>query len=802
MFRYYLILSLRHIRKNKVFSVINIAGLAIGMACFILIALHVKFELSFDRFHQDSERIYRIDSIFGSSKAGPDIFNTTPAPLAGVLKSGHPGIEDAVRLRKESRPMLVQGGEHATVEERFFYADPGFLTMFAFPLISGNPGTALDEPYSIVISEEMSHKLFQDGNPLGKTVRINKDGVFTVTGVITNAPANSHLQYNFLASFSTLYQQQLAKDHRHSLHWNASGYYTYVKLKSGCSPGMFEERMADVVKKYRGEDAKVRYVAEALGDIHLYQDWGKDIDANGDIRYVYFFASIGIFILLIACVNYINISSVQSLKRAKEAGLRKAAGANRGHFLSQYLVESLVCSLLGFCLAAVMVEFMAPLFQSFHDREIQLSIFADFKLMFGLTGILLLAGCIAGAFPAIYSSAFQPAQILKGKLNRRSGSILNLRNFLVVFQFVISAVLIVSTIVVYSQLHYLKTKKLGMRTDHIVTLEVLDEKLQIDHDSLFHDLSLNPRIRDVSASQSLLPGTSGRSNAGWDGKMDTDLSLMCGIRADRRFAYLYEIPVIEGHNYAEGKDSSLKSNFLLNRSALKALGWKKPVGKRFQWNDTGKENGEVIGVVDDFHFFPLDREIEPLVIELVGSHLANWQAKYFSIKIGPEDLPSTLAFIEEKWKKYTEYPLQLEFFDQRLDEVYQAEKKLGRLFTVFAVIALLLGCMGIYGLALSSFEQRRKEIGIRKVLGSSITQIIHLLTKETAGRILAANLVALPISWYLMNGWLSNFAYKTGLDWWIFLLAGGISLVIALATASFLTIKAAATNPADSLRYE
>jgi putative ABC transport system permease protein len=331
---------------------------------------------------------------------------------------------------------------------------------------------------------------------------------------------------------------------------------------------------------------------------------------------------------------------------------------------------------------------------------------------------------------------------------------------------------------------------------------VLDEQLQKNHSSFFNELSSNPRIIDVSASQSLLPGSSGSSNIDWDGKKDADLSLMRGIRADFRFARLYEIPVMLGNNYKLENNSSSKSYFLLNRSAVKSLGWENVLGKRFGWNDTRKEDGEIIGVVEDFHFFPLHNAIEPLAIELVGSHLEDWKARFFSIKISSHDIPGTLAFIEKKWKQHSQYPFQLEFFDARMDSIYNAEQKLGQLFNLFASIAILIGCMGLYGLTLSSVEQRIKEIGIRKVLGSSISQILNLLTKETAVCILIANLIAWPVAYYLLNKWLQDFAYRIEMSWWMFALAGGIALVIALATVSFQAIKAATANPVDSLKYE
>jgi putative ABC transport system permease protein len=805
MLKNYFKIALRNIRKNKAYSIINISGLAIGMACFIFIILYIKYELSYDKFHENSEQIFRIDLKQDFTRTDSDLYNTTPAPLAEVLKSDYPEIDYVTRLRKEPRDPLILSGENSYLEEKFFYADPDFLEMFSFPLISGNPETALNTPYSIILTERIAHKYFGIENPIGKEITVNQkhqQQPYTITGVIEDAPLNTHFRFNLLASFSTLYSQQNTRDQSHSLHWNAAGFFTYIKLKKNTSPQTFEASLADVVKKYRGNDSKIRYTLEPIERIHLYQNWKRDIDDNGDIRYIYLYAAIGFFLLLIACFNYINISTAQSVKRAKEVGLRKVVGANRAQLLNQFLTESLIFSFLGFCLAILIVELVLPLFQSYIGKEIHISIFTDIKMFLSLLGILLFAGCIAGAYPAFLISAFQPTQILKGVAGRKSKSIFSFRNALVIFQFVISAILIIGTITIYNQLHYMKNKKLGLKKDHIVTITVLDEHLQKNYSSFFNELSSNPRIIDVSASQSLLPGSSGSSNYDCDGKKDTDLSLMRGIRADYRFARLYEIPVMLGSNYPEKDNSSSKSYFLLNRTAFKSLGWESAIGRRFGWNDTGKEDGQIIGVVEDFHFFTLHSAIEPLAIELVGSHLEDWKARYFSIKISSRDIPGTLSFIEKKWKQHSLYPLQLEFFDSRIDLMYRDEQKFGQLFNLFAFIAILIGCTGLYGLTLSSVEQCIKEIGIRKVLGASISQINNLLTKEIVVCILVANLISWPIALYVMNKWLEDFAYRIEITWWMFALAGGIALVIALATVSFQAIKAATANPVESLRYE
>ena len=407
MFKNYFKIAFRNIIRHKAYSFINIIGLSIGMACFILISSYIIYESSYDKFHKDSERIYRIDFQNDYTKAGSDIFNKTPAPLALALESDCPETEIVTRLREESRSPLIHIDENSYLEDKFFYADPNFLTIFSFPLNSGNPKTVLNEPYSIIITDEIANKYFGNENPIGKTITVeqkHQQQPYNITGVIKKSPSNSHIQFNFLASFSTLYQQQLSNNYQHSLHWNAYGFYTYIKIKQYSSVKSIETSLVELVKKNKGQDSKIRFLLGPIEKIHLYQNWKKDIEPGGDIRYVYLFAAIGFFILLIACFNYVNISSAQSIKRAKEVGLRKVVGASRSQLIKQFLSESLVSSFLSFCLAIIIVELTSPFFQTFFDKEIQFSVFSDIKIFLYLLGILLLVGFIAGIYPAFYIS--------------------------------------------------------------------------------------------------------------------------------------------------------------------------------------------------------------------------------------------------------------------------------------------------------------------------------------------------------------------------------------------------------------
>ena len=505
---------------------------------------------------------------------------------------------------------------------------------------------------------------------------------------------------------------------------------------------------------------------------------------------------------MIACFNYVNISTAQSVKRSKEVGLRKVVGANRIQLIRQFLVESLIISFLGFCIAILLVELFLPVLNSFMNKDIQFSLFEDTKMFFVLFGISLIIGFLAGAYPAFFASAFQPDYILKNGFKSGFGSI-KLRNVLVVAQFIICAILIIGTITVYNQLQFIKNKDLGFKKDHIVTVHLTynDKNMRKNFNQFMNELRLNPQVINVSASEYLPYEIRSSTVTDWDGKTKDDNFSIYLNRVDNNFLDLYGIPLIMGDKSSWDRFVS-KSVFILNKTAQQALDWKNPVGKRFGCSFTSKENGIIAGVVEDFHYYPLHYTIDPLVLELVDTKTENLPFQYLSIKIKSAAVPGTISFIEKKWKMFSSYPFTFQFLDIQVDAMYKTEQRLGQLFNFFAVLAIFIGCLGLYGLITFSIEQKIKEIGVRKVLGASISQVVYMLSKEIIICILIANMVALPISWHWMNKWLQDFAYRIEISWWMFVLAVGIALLIALATVSFQAVKAATANPVKSLRYE
>lgn len=788
--------AIRILQKNKAYSVINIIGLAIGMTCFILIAFYIQWELSFDKYHQHGEHIYRIVLNPGTFVyQNKDGFNCTPAALIPVSKEECPEIVNGTRILKNS--CFIHLNENSYVEDQFFYADPDFLKMFSFPLISGNIKTALQNPYSLILTESMARKYFGYSDPIGQTISVDQQDNYVVTGVIEDTPENSHFIFDFVASFNTLYSKR-----KNMESWNNNNYPAYVQLSKNSNPEDVNAKFDEIVKKYKGENSYTKFRLEAMHQIHLHGDRNFELSNNSDIRYIYLFAIIGFFILMIACFNYINISTAQSAKRAKEVGLRKVVGANRGQLVRQFLSESILFSAVSFCLAVFLAELMLPIFSTTMNFKIELSLLSEIKLLLGLFVILLIVGCIAGAYPAFMISSFQPTHILKNIAKKNSNSFFNLRNILVVVQFVISAILIVSTVTVYKQLQYIKNKKLGYNKEHIITMKINDDQLKKNYQSILNELSSNHRIVDISVSNDLPHSIRSSTDSDWFGRENDKNFPVYYAKIDHHFLDLYEIELKAG-KVPKNEPSSF-AGFILNEKAVEAIQWEDPVGKNFGCNMIPKENGRVIAVVKDFHYYPLHYEIAPLVMQIgVENSNANpWERLYFSIKINSQDIAGTLAFIEKKWKQFSPYPFEFQFVDSSLDEMYRTEQKLGSLFNIFAIIAIFIACLGLYGLISFAVEQKIKEIGIRKVLGASVRQIVILLSNEIIICVVLANLLALPVTMMAMNNWLQNFAYRIDLTIWPFLLSGILALLIAFLTVGWQAIRAAMANPVESLRYE
>ena len=795
MLKNYFIVALRNIKKNKVYSLLNIFGLAIGMAVFILIFLYVRYELSFDKWHENADSIYRVvQRQFGNVYLGSDRFAVTPAPLAAALMQDFPEVVAATRIDNFSEAPFSYGDKHF-VEKSALWADPNFFKIFSVELVFGNPETALSDPYSILLSESQAKKYFGDADPLGKTVLYNNKHDLVVTGVFKSFPKNSHFTGDIILPFDA----QAVFSNRNLETWGNNSNFTYFLLQEGADPKALEDKLPALIKKYskgKGWDSAEHYL-QPLTRIHLYSNINFEIAPNSNIQYIYLFSSIAVLILLIACINYINLATARSAKRSKEVGMRKVVGAQRNQLIKQFLGESTLITFMALLLTFGLIALSLPAFNRFVERDISFNPINNPGLLLGILITFASVVLLAGGYPAAYISKFRPISALKSSSDRGKKSVF-FRNTLVVFQFVISILLILSTVVVRSQLRFIQNREMGYNREHIVVIRPRDENLRNQIDVFKAELKNNPDIVNVSASTSLPNHISSSTFAQWPGKPE-DLEVAIYVcEGDYDFVDVFELKMALGRNFSRAYPSDATGAFLINESAVKAIGWESPIGQVFNRWGNEEPAGQIVGVLKDFHMHSLHLEIEPLYVFL-RSDISN----YVSIKIRGENIPSTLSFIEETFSTFSPtYPFEYSFFDEVFNRAYKAEQRIGRLFNTFSLLTIFIACLGLFGLASFTAETRTKEIGIRKVLGASVPSIIRLLNQEYVKKLVLAAFVAWPLGFYAMSKWLQNFHYRIKLGVIPFLAAGLIALVIALITVSFQTFRAAATNPADSLHYE
>lgn len=794
MFKNYLKIAFRNISRHKGYSFINIFGLAVGLAALVLILLYVQYEFSFDKYHKKSDQIYRIGVKWSGIVGKETDFVRTPMPLAPALKDEFPEVLSAVRLQSHAET-AVSYGEKNFLEKRLFFADPDIFKIFSFPLLRGDPGTALKEPDSVILSERMAKKYFGSENPIGKVLVCDGKDPLKVTGVMKDIPSNSHFVMDFVVPFKFLRARTRNKS------WSWLSYLTYILLRKDADPraleGKFTASMGRHYKKELGTDwtAKNRLFLQPLSRIHLYSHRVGEIEANSDIKYIYIFSAIALLILVMSCINYMNLATARSARRSREVGIRKVVGAKRKQLIRQFLGESLVLTFIALIIAVFMVETLLPAFNSLIERNLSLNLQKNSTV---LLGIFVFVGLLAGSYPALAISSFKPVTVIKGKYTSGpTGSAL--RNFLVVIQFSISIILVVCTLVVKNQLSFIKNRDPGYTKDRIVVVNIKDKEARKKITALKTRLLQHPNILSVSSSSSLPHDVDSLQTMSWPGKPADVKALMYGCYVDYDFIDLYGIKILKGRNFSRDFPSDKQGAYLLNESAVKSLGWETPVGKDFFGEGEEKFRGKIVGVVKDFHLLSFHNKIEPLYLCLKPGMYSD----YLSVKIRGNNIPGTIKFLEENMKTFSPaYPFEYSFFDDIFDSVYRTEQKLGDAFGIFAFTAILIACLGLFGLASLSAESRTREIGIRKVLGATVTNVILMLSKEFTRWVLLANIIAWPTAYYFMNNWLKNFAYRATLGIEIFILSGLLALLIALGTISFQSIRAASANPVESLRYE
>jgi len=783
MFKNYITIAYRNLVKHKFYSLINIFGLSLGITCCILIFAYIGYELSYDGYHKNADNIYRIAS--KRTVSGQTTYLArSPAPMGPTMVQDFPEVLDAVRFMPTVKRVFAYENTHF-FQEGVLYVDQSLFDVFSFELIEGDPKTALEVPFTMVFTEKTAQKYFGDESPVGKIINWDNKFDYRLTGVVKDPPPNSHFTFNVLASFSTL----IRYDPRLGSSWSVS-YQTYFLLHKNTDIRDFEQKLKGFNEKYLGPTLKESEIEletylQPLKSIHLHSNLQGELGDNSDIRITYAFWAIAIVILLIACINFMNLSTARSASRVKEVGMRKVLGAQRTKLIVQFLGESFVFALLSLAIAIMMARLFLPYFTSLSGKDITLNYLGMTHLYAGLAAIVLFVGFVAGSYPALFLSAFKPISALRGHIQQGSRSS-RFRSILVVFQFVISIILIICTIIVFNQHKYMQNKDLGFNKQNLLAVAIQNDEVRLGLESFKQELQNTIGIESAGAS-SMVPGEMYLFNIGTypEGHSKDQMIRMDIFLVDYGYLDTFKIEVVRGRGFSKEIMTDFTDAVMINETAAKTMGWDDPVGKTIEIpSDDGLVRKAVIGVFKDIHQRSLYSVVAPTVIEYIGMEGAiENRARRLILRLNSDDLAETMTKIEQKWKKaFPNQPYYSFFLDEFFDGQHRAEEKLGSIIRTFSVLAVIIGCLGLFGLASFTAEQRTKEIGIRKVLGSSVSSIVVLLCRKFFLLVAIANVLAWPVAFFAMNKWLQNFPYPVEM---------GIS-----------TFKAARANPVDSLRYE
>lgn len=798
MFKNYFKTAWRNLRKKKLFSAINITGLAIGLTCCFLIALYIRHELSFDKFQQKGDRIARVIMQYrfkGSNEPTEVAFSSVR--VAAVFPKVFPEIAAAIKMTQYERAIKYEN--EFFDEKKVMFADPGFFDIFSFKLLQGNTHDALAMPFSIVLTESAAKKYFGNNNPIGKTLQVGNDSnLYRISGVMQDCPSNSQIQLDFLASFSSL---GLSPEYESS--YSDANYVTYFLLKENSSLEQLQTKITAFMKKeMEGKSASINFFLEPFKKVHLYSPHDS-FTPNSSISYVYILAAVALLILVIACFTYINLSTARSLERAKEVGVRKVLGAEKRQLFWQFIYESVLLCFISVALSLILSALLLPFFNQLTGKQLELAQLFSFSFVLFAIAVALCLSFLAGVYPAFVFTKFQTIKVLKGAFkNTASGQLL--RKSLIVFQFCISVFLIVSTFVIQQQLHFIQNKKLGYEREHILVLP-MDRKMLANIETIKQEFKSNVNVLNVSRCvRSPVKGGGGYNMRSATMPENMELNVTANP-VDEDFVNTVGLQLIAGANFTpqDIKDAADPGSwdknvyhFILNESAAKQLGWtpQEAINKKMYM---GPREGSVKGVVKDFNFESLHSPIKPFVLftEMGGRELL--------VKLNGEHLSQTISFLQSKWKELVSHrPFEFHFLDEDYNKLYQSEIRLGRVMNIFTIIGTALACFGLFGLSSYIMQLRIKEIGIRKVLGASVSSITALLAKDFVRLVLIAFIIAMPVSWFAMSRWLQDYAYRISIGWEIFLAASVLSILIALVTVSFQAVKAAVINPVKSLRRE
>ncbi len=805
MLKNYIKIALRNMFRNKLYSLINLAGLAIGLAACLIIWLWVQDELSYDRFHQNADWIYRVErkvdfrDLHGQTP-------TTSGPYGPALVSDYPEIENYVRLHRNE--LSIKDHQNLFHKQRLVFADNSIFDIFDFRLESGNPKTALVQPRSMVMTRENALKYFGSEDVIGQSLNVDWRGTlvdFQITGILKEVPHNSHVRFDVLASLSSYPPEQTSA-------WFSNFLFTYVLLREGTLSEETEKKFSSFMTKYIaadfakvvGPDADINDVFQLklypLLDIHLHPAQQFEIEPQGSLTSVYIFSAIALLVLIIACINFMNLSTARSSKRAKEVGIRKTIGAFKRQLRWQFLGESVLLAFMALIFAVLLIRLFIPLFNSISGKSLSLGMLFHLDNVAILVGIALAAGLLAGLYPALYLTRFDPAKVLKGGAQSGTGKSI-FRRSMAIIQFVISITLIIGTLIIFKQMDYVQNKSLGFDKENVIILPADSNQVRQNLQAFRNTLMGDTRIKFFAVSSNI-PGSAMFSDTAYKRADTDDVFSLIFMETDYEFVDTYGFSVIQGRKFSREFGTDIEGAIMINVAAAREIGYtpEEAVGKkllRFVEVNEFKEY-TIVGVLDDFHFKSLHRIIEPCLLVLDPENF-----DIISIRIMPGDVRGTIGFIQQKWGEiFPGEQFEYSFLDSRIDLLYKSEGRMRNIFLIFAILSISVACLGLFGLATFTAEERTKEIGVRKVLGASAVNILLLLSKEFSKWVLFANLIAWPVAYLMMNRWLQNFAYQTKVGLWPFLLSALLALIIALFTVSYQSFRAAFTDPVDCLRYE
>ena len=808
MLRNFLKIAYRNLMKYKFISFINLFGLTVGLTCCLLILTFILNELSFDRSNRKASDIYRITRSFNAPGEPINLHLSAIAPAFGpLLLHAFPEIQQMTRMYPNGRTAL-RYQDKIFNESSVYFADDKYFHFFTTPVLKGNPETSLRDPYCVMMTEEMANKYFGGEDPINKTVKVDNQIFCKVTGIFKSLPANAHMHPDILISFSTLNDTTIYGAKQLETSFGNNAFYTYIMLPENFPYKSVEARFPTFLDRdvhFQGAPASfkpskgTRLYIQKLTDIHLRSHLDDEAEANGDIKNIYVFGSVALFILLIACINYMNLSTARSALRAREIGIRKVVGAERKQIIWQFLSESILITFLALAISVLLTWVFLPMVNSLAHTNMTIQGLAKPGILLAIFMMPLLVGFISGIYPALFMSSFRPSLVLKGAFKIAKGKI-SFRQVLVVTQFSISIILIIATAIVFQQLKYMQEAKLGYNKEQLITIGYPGTLNKI-FGGFREELLKDPNIVRVGRSSRIPTGrlldAMGTQVLSGDSLVNLNVDLKF-VSIDSQFIPTYGIQMAAGRNFSKDFEKVDSANFIINEAAVKVLGWKTPEHAIAKDIAYGGIRGKIIGVVRDFHFESLHQKIVPIIMAFGKDYLYN-----LSVRIGSGNVKQTINYIEKTWQKYLpEAPLQYSFMDEQYGKLYAKEQQEGSIFTAFSGIAIFIACLGLFGLSAFAISQRMKEIGIRKVLGANVSQIVAMMSKDFLKLVLIAAIIAFPVAWYAMHNWLQDFAYRINMGWWIFLAAALISALIAFITISFQSVRAGLSNPVKSLRTE